>query len=61
LEPKHEFVHLAACGALGGLLRMGELTKTPLSLSDKDLAGFCQTEMTALAMKEFDPNSLSSC
>src|SRR5258708_15904997 len=55
LEPKNEFPQLAACSALGGLLRMGELTKTLLRLSEKDLAGFCQTEMTALTMKEFDP------
>jgi hypothetical protein len=55
LEPKNEFPHLTACGALGGLLRMVELTKTLLRLSEKDLAGLCQTEMTALAMKEFDP------
>jgi hypothetical protein len=55
LESKKEFSHLAACGALGGLLRMVESMKTLLRLSEKDLAGFCQTEMTALAMKEFDP------
>jgi hypothetical protein len=53
---------------VGGLLRMGELTKTLLRLSEKDLPGFCQTEMTALAMKQFDPqlslellNVLSEC
>jgi hypothetical protein len=34
---------------------MVELTKTLLRLSEKDLAGFRQTEMTALAMEEFDP------
>jgi hypothetical protein len=51
LESKNEFSHLSACGALGGLLRMVELTKTLLRLSEKDLAGFCQPEMTALAMK----------
>jgi hypothetical protein len=68
LEAKNEFPHLAACGALGGLLRMIELTKTLLRLSEKNLAGFCQTEMTALAMKEFDAqlalellNVLSEC
>jgi hypothetical protein len=68
LEPKNEFSHLAACGALGDLLRMVELTKTLLGLSEKDLAGFRQTEMTALAMKQFDPqlalellNVLSKC
>jgi hypothetical protein len=55
LEPKNEFPHLAACGTLGGLLRMVELTKALLRLSEKDPAGFRQTEMTALAMKEFDP------
>jgi hypothetical protein len=61
LESQNECPYLAACGALGGLLRMVELTKTLLRLSEKDLAGFCQAEMTVLAMKEFDPNSLSSC
>jgi hypothetical protein len=68
LKPENEFPHLAACGALGGFLRMIELTKTYLRLSEKDVAGFCQMEMTALAMKEFDPqlafelvNVLSQC
>jgi hypothetical protein len=55
LEPKNKSPHLAACSALRGLLRMGELTKTLLRLSEKDLAGFGQVEMTALAMKERDP------
>jgi hypothetical protein len=55
LEPKNQFPHLAACSALRGLLGMGELTKTLLRLNKKDLAGFGQTEMTALAMKEFHP------
>jgi hypothetical protein len=68
LEPKNEFARLATCGALGSLLRMGELTKTLLSLNENDLSGFSQTEMTTLAMKEFDPqlalellNVLSKC
>jgi hypothetical protein len=44
------------------------VTKTLLRLSEKDLVGLCQTETTALAMKEFDPqlalellNVLSKC